>query len=636
MKLNDLKIRTKLYSGFTIILLFTLATGWIGYNAISKIVYQLEISKIVNRIVVDAEDAQINILQYVVHHNDSYFNTSIEECENVHNGALEVYSLLLSDDNKEEANLIGENIKKYRVSITKYHDLENKKNESNVKRVAAADEAVLKIDEAVNIALNLSRSNKKDYSIVERMLVVQNARNGMDRIRITANEYINSQNEDLITEIAKEVENIKSQLSEVHDVMVLNTTKVALQAAITAVDNYKEQFDNYTDYVQQQNLLIVDVLADSAALQTNARILRDGVYSYVESTKNEVFTLQIVALIIAILLASIIALFIVRNLLTQLGGEPSEVAGIANEIAEGNLDINFDERRKLQGVYYAMYKMAGSITNIVAEIQNAIDGLTISSQELSSAATEQAASTEEVSSSMEQMIANIEQNTANAVNTEKIANKAATEIEIGNESVGKTVQSMQQIAENITIIEEIAEKTDLLAINAAIEAARAGEHGKGFAVVAMEVRKLAERSQMAAAEINSVSKSSVLIAEQTGTKMSEIVPEIRKTSNLVQEISSASMEQNAGAEQINNAIQLLNTTNQNTASNSEELASQAEQLKDAISFFNIKTTKSRTTITANNLTKIKPAAKQGSYNNNDAYDFNKIIAKESDSDYDQF
>ena len=151
-------------------------------------------------------------------------------------------------------------------------------------------------------------------------------------------------------------------------------------------------------------------------------------------------------------------------------------------------------------------------------------------QVLSSGSTEQAASAEEVSSAMEQMIANIQQNTENADQTERIADKAAGEISAGYDNVIATVKSMQDIAEKITVVEEIAEKTDLLAINAAIEAARAGEHGKGFAVVAMEVRKLAERSQIAAAEINQLSRNSVKIAEETGEKMGKVVPEIVITS----------------------------------------------------------------------------------------------------------
>jgi methyl-accepting chemotaxis protein len=269
----------------------------------------------------------------------------------------------------------------------------------------------------------------------------------------------------------------------------------------------------------------------------------------------------------------------------QLGGEPKEVSQIARSIANGNLNIEFDQSRPEKSTYKAMQDMTNSITSIINNIQHTIAQLNNSSNQLASTANEQAASAEEVSSSMEQMMANIEQNTENAIQTEKIATKANSEISLGHENVQQTVHSMNEIVDNISIIEELAEKTDLLAINAAIEAARAGEHGKGFAVVAVEIRKLAERSQNAAAQINEISKSSVGIAEKTGKSMSEVVPEIEKTLRLVQEISAASTEQNSGVNQVNNALQQLNVSNQSTASNADTLQQHAQKLEEIISFF---------------------------------------------------
>jgi methyl-accepting chemotaxis protein len=195
---------------------------------------------------------------------------------------------------------------------------------------------------------------------------------------------------------------------------------------------------------------------------------------------------------------------------------------------------------------------------------------------------------------MEEMTSNIQQNTDNAQQTEKIALQAAQDIQEGSLAVNQTVESMKTIAKKISIIEEIARQTNLLALNAAVEAARAGEHGKGFAVVAAEVRKLAERSQLAATEINILSNSSVAIAEKSGKLLEQIVPNIQKTSRLVQEIAASSMEQNAGAEQINSAVQQLNQVIQNnatsaeeTATSSEELSTQADQLKTTVAFFKI-------------------------------------------------
>jgi methyl-accepting chemotaxis protein len=216
------------------------------------------------------------------------------------------------------------------------------------------------------------------------------------------------------------------------------------------------------------------------------------------------------------------------------------------------------------------------------------------SQQLSQGANEQASSVEEISSTMEEISANIEQNSENSSQTDKISRAAETGISEVNERSQKAVEANKQIAEKINIINEIAFQTNILALNAAVEAARAGEHGKGFAVVAAEVRKLAERSKVAAEEIVVLTQEGLKITEEAGTKLAEMLPEVEKTTRLVQEIAASSIEQNNGAGQVNNAIQQLNTVTQQNAASSEEmatsaeeLASQAEQLKETVSFFRL-------------------------------------------------
>ena len=199
---------------------------------------------------------------------------------------------------------------------------------------------------------------------------------------------------------------------------------------------------------------------------------------------------------------------------------------------------------------------------------------------------------------MEEMTANIQQNTSNSRQTEKISTQAASDIMISKDSVMETVNSMKLIASKISIIGEISRQTNLLALNAAVEAARAGEHGRGFAVVAAEVRKLAERSQQAATEIDEVYSKSVDVAQKSGEMLFEVVPNIQKTSDLVQEVTASSVEQSSGAEQVNSAIQNLNNVVQENAATAEEMAAGAEELnaqsellKEAVAFFKIKTEK---------------------------------------------
>ena len=233
----------------------------------------------------------------------------------------------------------------------------------------------------------------------------------------------------------------------------------------------------------------------------------------------------------------------------------------------------------------AINNTIAKLVDTISQINTAADALTnaasqvsATAQSLSQSSSEQAASVEETTSSMEQMTASITQNTENAKVTDGMASKSAKEAAEGGDAVTKTVEDMKSIAGKIGIIDDIAYQTNLLALNAAIEAARAGDHGKGFAVVAAEVRKLAERSQIAAQEIGSLASSSVKQAERAGTLLTEMVPSIRKTSDLVQEIASASQEQSSGVAQINGAMGQLNQTTQQNASASEELAATAEEL----------------------------------------------------------
>ncbi|MBU1376888.1 MAG: MCP four helix bundle domain-containing protein [Alphaproteobacteria bacterium] len=338
--------------------------------------------------------------------------------------------------------------------------------------------------------------------------------------------------------------------------------------------------------------------ASDGLVELNERLLKTAGEEYdaaAETSRTMFMAITAVALLLAAASALWLSLTISRGL---------NRAGVAlQSVAEGDLTrtaeiTGNDEISDLLGHLNAMIER---LRGVVGGALDASEQVSAGSQELSAAAeqvsqgaTEQASSVEEASASMEEMAANIKQTADNASQTEQIARQSAKDAETSGVAVNRAVEAMQTIAAKITIVQEIARQTDLLALNAAVEAARAGEHGKGFAVVASEVRKLAERSQTAATEIGAVSTETVKAAQSAGEMLTRLVPDIRRTSELVAEISAACREQDIGASQVNDAIQQLDKVTQTNssaseqmASTSEELAAQAEELQASIAFFRI-------------------------------------------------
>ena len=286
------------------------------------------------------------------------------------------------------------------------------------------------------------------------------------------------------------------------------------------------------------------------------------------------------------IVAVALGLFVTRVIKAQVGGEPREAAEVAQRVANGELFVTVrtlpgDTTSMMAAIRDMVARLAdviGKVRDNAASLVGAAEQLRATAQTLSQGASEQAASVEQTSASMEEMSASIAHNSENAKVTGDIATRSAREGADGGRAVQETVAAMKQIAHKIAIIDDIAYQTNLLALNAAIEAGRAGEHGKGFAVVAVEVRKLAERSQVAAEEIGRLATGSVDLAGRAGQLLEAVVPSIQKTSDLVQEIASASMEQNAGVGQINTAIVQISQAVAQNAAASEELASTAEEV----------------------------------------------------------
>ena len=294
----------------------------------------------------------------------------------------------------------------------------------------------------------------------------------------------------------------------------------------------------------------------------------------------------------------------IKDLVDTVNGMTANLrvsASLADKIADGDLTVQHNAASDKDMLGLALIRMIERLRGVVGDAGAAAENVSAGSQELSAnseqvsqGATEQAAAAEEASASMEQMASNIKQNADNAAQTEKIARQSSKDAEASGVAVDRAVGAMRTIADKIGIVQEIARQTDLLALNAAVEAARAGEHGKGFAVVASEVRKLAERSQTAAAEISAVSSDTVKAASEAGEMLTKLVPDIRRTAELVSEISAACREQDIGAVQINEAIQQLDKVTQQNAgaseqisTTSEELAAQAEELQASIAYFRI-------------------------------------------------
>lgn len=610
--LKNMKLGTKIGGGFAIVLILAVMIAVIGWSAMGNVVTSVERSTGVNWLVKQMLEIREDNKAYIINSDIKAFEAGEKKVEELVTRSREI-KIGFADDSEDLAAIaaIVNGVEKYEKLMGDYVDLDKQKSElfslwgklgrefTTVKNALSANVIVPAQEQAqqnndIKALVELNGINSNFEALVNQEFLL---------LRVKAVYFGWKASDETWTNVEKQVEKLqgnlkqwKNQISGYPELALAEEqiSKVITEYLKTGQKYYQALLDQRQ---KNQEMISEAVFVGQTGAQNSAHQL-ESMHQEIESANSLLMGAAIAAVIIGLL----VAVLITRGVMRQLGCDPSVIEDVTNQIAAGDLTLKMDlEVKNPQSVYAAMKKMVENLQEVVMNVTSASHNVASGSQELSSSseemsqgATEQAAAAEEASSSMEQMAANIRQNADNAMQTEKIAVKSAEDAKRGGESVAKTVSAMKNIADKISIIEEIARQTNLLALNAAIEAARAGEHGKGFAVVAAEVRKLAERSQNAAAEISELSSSSVEVAEQAGEMLSKMVPDIQRTAELVQEISAASKEQDTGAEQVNQAIlQLDQVIQQNAsaseemASTSEELSSQAEQLQDTISFFKI-------------------------------------------------
>ena len=546
MRFVDLKIRTKLLGAFGLLILlgFILATSTVitllmfknDINTFSnEFLPELELS---TRLSSETQMVAFNMEAYYLTSNSSYFRLAKLELDSLKSNLAEGEYLL---ERSTRLIKLEQNLSEMKILIPKYEQV-----------------------------MMMAFKTIQDINQLQ---------NKIDRLN----------------EVVVPKSNLKTRIKK-------NVTKPVLKSATDAKNITTELVDKKStlETLRKTDTEISTKLKNNANNLRNAAIVHTATVAeeFDRSIRTSVFS-KILIVIISLIIATWTGIYMSRKITEPL------LKGIAfaKSLASGDLTAELDINQKDEiGILASNLQLMNKrIREVVTYVASTSENLTAASLELSSSsqvvshgASTQAASAEEVSAAIEEMAANIQQNDENAKQTEKIAIKAENDICQGSGKVIQTVEQMREIANKISIIGDIAFQTNILALNAAVEAARAGEHGRGFGVVAAEVGKLADRSKSAALEIDQLTKSSVFNAEEAGKLMKEIVPDIQRTSHLIQEISSANHEQSAGADQINLAIQQLNMVTQQNAATAEELStnavelsSQAEQLQEIISFFKI-------------------------------------------------